>query len=221
MYDRFAIHFSDVSKTFQTVTALDKVSFQTARGSACKLGGPNGSGKSTLVRTCLGLTTPDGGTAHVGGHDLATSGARARAMCGSVLGVSALYDSLSAWENALFFGRMYGKDEKPLQERLEMLFRTFGIFDRRDETPSGWSQGMRQKIRLCRAFVHEPEILFLDEPTRSLDPESRERLWDYLTDQRNTRGITVLVVSHEPEDNSLEWDQQLSLKDGRLSVDRA
>ena len=184
---------SDVVKRFDKVTALDHVSLSVARGETFGLIGPNGSGKTTLIRLLLGLGRPTSGRITVLGQTMPNS--KVAPHIGYMTQSSALYNELSIRENLAFFGTLYGLRGKRLRERIAATLALVNLAERADSPIQTLSGGMRQRVSLGCALIHEPELIFLDEPTVGIDPELRLAFWDYFS-QLNQRGVTLVVSTH-------------------------
>jgi len=184
-----------VSKHFGERTVLDQVSFEVQAGELCALLGPNGAGKSTLLRILTGLLPPDAGEAVVGGLPVAGSPAELRRKIGVVPENLALFPELTIEEHLSMSGPIYGLDKQTTRERSEQLLQTLGIYETRHTFAKECSHGMRKKTALAMALLHNPPVLFLDEPFEGVDPVSSETL-RHLLESMASRGITVLLTSH-------------------------
>ncbi len=190
-----AIQARGLTRLFGNKTAVQDVSFDVAWGQVFALLGPNGAGKTTTMRMLCTLLRPTAGTAEVGGFDVTTQPINVREQLGLLPENPGLYESLSAERNLRFYGEIYGVPPSKLQGRIEEILKTLEIYDRRGDKIAKFSKGMRQKIAIARALVHEPRILFLDEPTASLDPEASKVVRDFIL-QLKARGGTILLNTH-------------------------
>jgi sodium transport system ATP-binding protein len=168
------IHVENLQKSFRDlrrglVHAVDGVSFEARAGEIYGLLGPNGAGKTTTMRILCTVLRPTGGTARVAGYDVATQAPLVRQHIGFMSANTAVYDRMSAWEMVDYFGRLYGMPEERLRERLETVFATLQMNDFRDMLGAKMSTGMRQKVSIARAIIHDPPVLIFDEPTAGLD----------------------------------------------------
>jgi ABC-2 type transport system ATP-binding protein len=191
----WAIDAKGLTRAFGDKLAVQGVSFRVAYGEVFSLLGPNGAGKTTTMRMLCCLLRPNDGTAEVGGIDILRDPLKVREQIGLLPENPGLYESLSAERNLRFYGEIYGVPSDKLQKRIEEILKLLDIWDRRDDKIAKFSKGMRQKIAIARAIVHEPRILFLDEPTASLDPEASMVVRDFIL-QLKARGGTILLNTH-------------------------
>ncbi|MCC6679539.1 MAG: ABC transporter ATP-binding protein/permease [Phycisphaeraceae bacterium] len=189
------IELRDLSKRFGTLTAVDRVSFQVQRGAIYGLLGPNGSGKSTIMRMLCGVLEPSSGSATVLGYDAAAQSELIKPRIGYMSQHFSLYGDLTVEENLDFSGRIYGLTEARLHERKNQVLQITGLTDRLEQSAGTLSGGWKQRLALACAIIHEPQLLFLDEPTAGIDPVARRQLWDLLFDL-SARDVTMLVTTH-------------------------
>jgi ABC-2 type transport system ATP-binding protein len=182
-----------ITKRFGHITAVDRLALTIDPGEVFGLLGPNGAGKSTTIAMAVGLLRPDSGTARIDGGDPADASVRGR------LGVApqalAVYDDLSARENLHFFGSLYGLNRAHRAERADELLELVGLTDRAGDRVKGFSGGMKRRVNLACALVHDPAVILLDEPTAGVDPKARREFWDEIHGLA-ADGITVLVSTH-------------------------
>jgi ABC-2 type transport system ATP-binding protein len=186
-----AISFTSVHKRFGDVHALDDVAFSAPKGSVTVLLGPNGAGKTTTVRLTTGALIPEAGEIRVLGLDPLTEGDQVRSRVGVVPPKPAFYDQLTGWENLQFAATIFESDETRARQAAER----FDIADALDKEVGGYSTGMRTRLALARAVIHDPEVLMLDEPTAGLDPESARDVLELITELAG-RGRTIVMCTH-------------------------
>lgn len=192
-----AISTTGLTRDFGTVRALDGLSLEVPSGVVFGYLGPNGSGKTTTINLLLGLLEPTDGSASVLGIDTRDGGDGIRARTGAVLEHPGVYEELTAEENLEFYGQVWRIDRQVFEVRVHELLGTLGLWERRHERVEGWSRGMRQKLALARAMLHQPALLFLDEPTAGLDPIGAAA-FDVLTRElKQTLGLTVFLITHD------------------------
>jgi len=190
------IEVRDLTKRFNGLTAVDHVSFDVKRGEVFGLLGPNGAGKTTTIRMLSTLTRPTEGTAIVGNYDVAKNDNRVRELIGLVSEKMIMYDRLTARENLWFFGKLYGIPKETLNERIEELLKLVQLSDWKDSQVGTFSSGMRQRMNVIRALLNMPEVLFLDEPTLGLDPQSSVEVREFVRKINRENKTTIIITTH-------------------------
>ncbi len=193
--NELAIQVKGLTKRFGNFTAVDNISFEVRRGEIFGFLGPNGAGKTTTIRILLGLLQPTAGEARVLGYDVLREAKAACQHVGYMSQLFTLYMDLSAEENVRFYGQAYGLTKKCVQERKAQVLAMAGLTGRERELTSHLSGGWRQRLALGCAIVHEPELLFLDEPTAGVDPVSRREFWQLIYEM-SAQGKTIFVTTH-------------------------
>ncbi len=181
------------------VTAVSDLTFNIQRGEIFSLLGPNGAGKTTTISMLSCLLTPTGGDAIIDGHSISKSSREVKKVIGVVPQEIALYQTISARENLNFWGRMYGLSGTQLKERVETVLDIAGLADRADEKVETYSGGMQRRINIAVGLLHNPKVLFMDEPTVGIDPQSRRRILDTVH-ELNKQGLTVIYTTHYMEE---------------------
>jgi len=191
-----AILTENLTKRFGGFTAVDGVSFEVKRGEVFGLLGPNGAGKTTLVRMLTTLLPPTSGKAVVAGHDAARHPRQVRQVIGVIPQAMTSDLDLTGWENIDIYGEFYGMRRKARRERAARLLEMVGLKERRNDLVATYSGGMRRRLEIARGLIHSPEVLFLDEPTIGLDPQSRRAVWDLLEKLRTESELTISLTTH-------------------------
>jgi len=189
-----AVDLDNVSKKLGSREILKDISFAVEPGDIFGYLGPNGAGKTTTIRVILGLFKPDSGRASILGEDVSRDEARAKV--GFVLEADGLYDNLTAHENLDYYCQIYGVAQAQAKVRIEEMLQLVELSDRASDKVAAYSKGMRQKLALARAMVHEPELLILDEPTAGVDPSGQMEVRDIILNMAHKRGKTIFLSSH-------------------------
>jgi ABC-2 type transport system ATP-binding protein len=210
-----AIAVERLEKRYGEFMALQGVDFAIAAGETFGLLGPNGAGKSTAIKILCTLATPTAGTARVIGLDVRTERDAVRQNIGLVFQETTLDDYLTAEQNLRFHAELYGVDHTTYRDRLRFLLDLVGLWDRRDEVVSRYSGGMRRRLEIARGLLHSPRVLFLDEPTVGLDPQTRASIWRHLAELRQRERTTILMTTHYMEE--AEYCDRIAIIDaGRI-----
>jgi ABC-2 type transport system ATP-binding protein len=190
------IHVENLVKTFGEVKAVDGISFDVSAGEIFAFLGPNGAGKTTTIQMLTTLQRPTSGSMKVDGLDPATQPLAVRSRFGIVFQDPSLDVELTAYENMDLHGALYHVPRKVRVERIHTLLTLFELWDRRDSFVKTFSGGMKRRLEIARGLLHTPKILFLDEPTLGLDPQSRNQLWNHVKHLNETEGVTVFLTTH-------------------------
>ena len=190
------IRVTNLRKSFGDVEAVRGVSFDVAKGEIFAFLGPNGAGKTTTIKMMTTLLRPTSGTVHLDGLDPATHPHEARSRFGIVFQDPSLDGDLTAAENMEVHALLYKVPRRVRLERTERLLRLFELWDRRDTLVKQFSGGMRRRLEIARGFLHTPQIIFLDEPTLGLDPQSRNQLWTQIRNLNESEQVTVFLTTH-------------------------
>ncbi len=194
--------------------AVDGMDLEVRPGEFLGLLGPNGAGKTTLIGILTGVLAPTAGKALVHGMDVVKERHRVHRLIGLVPQDIALYDTLTAWENLRYFGRLHGLRRGPLDQRAEVLLERTGLRDRAHEQVRGWSGGMQRRLNIVAAVLHAPPIIFLDEPTVGIDVQSRAAIRELLQ-EINAEGTTVLYTGHHLEEAEMLCSRVVVMDHGR------
>jgi ABC-2 type transport system ATP-binding protein len=194
------IEVKNLVKKFGDFTAVNDISFNVKKGEIFAFLGPNGAGKSTTIKMLTTILNPTSGTIALNGHDTAKDADAVRHSFGIVFQDPSLDDDLTALENMELHGVLYGVPGKVRKERIEQLLNFVELWDRRDSQVKEFSGGMKRRLEIARGLLHHPTVLFLDEPTLGLDPQTRNHMWSYLQELNKTEGITVFFTTHYMEE---------------------
>jgi ABC-2 type transport system ATP-binding protein len=195
-----AIEVTGLTKRFGSFTAVDNVSFDVPDGEIFGYLGPNGAGKTTLMRMLTTLVIPSSGSAKIGGFDVMTHSADVRRQIGVISQAMTSDLDLTGYENLDIYGRFYGVHARERKERIKYLLDMVGLSSRAGELVAAYSGGMRRRLEVARGLVHRPKILFLDEPSSGLDPQSRRVMWELLRQIRQESSTTMFLTTHYMEE---------------------
>lgn len=213
--EQAAIELSALHKKYRNAIALEPLSLAVSKGELFGFLGPNGAGKTTTIKMMTGLLEPTSGSAHIGGIDIWKSPIKAKAKLAYVPDEPNLYPKLSGWEFLRFMGSVFQISQDVFAKRAEELLQLFKMGSRADELIEGYSHGMKQKIALCGALIHDPDVLFLDEPTVGLDPGSARNL-KLLLRRICDSGTTVFLSTHILEIAERMCDRVGIINEGKL-----
>lgn len=216
MKNENAIEVTNLTKKFNGLVAVDNISFEVKKGELFGFLGPNGAGKTTTIRMLTGVIKPDKGSAAIFGYDVVKQGLKTRQLMGIVPEMSNAYVDLSAWNNLMLVGGLYGINKTERTERATNLLEKFDLYQRKEQLVKGFSKGMKQKLLLCMALISEPRILFLDEPTSGLDVESQRLIKDMIR-EFNANGTTVFLTTHNMEEANQLCDRIAIINHGKIA----
>lgn len=193
------IEVKQLCKSFSERKAVDQLSFSVREGEFYSLLGPNGAGKSTTINVLNTLFPPLSGSVKIAGYEVGKENKEIKKVIGIVPQEIALYDDLTAYDNLYFFGSLYGLAKSKLNKRIDQLLHEFGLFDRKNERVKTFSGGMKRRINIATALLHEPKLLFMDEPTVGIDPQSRNNIYEAIQKLKNEK-TTILYTTHYMEE---------------------
>jgi ABC-2 type transport system ATP-binding protein len=193
------INVSNLRKTFDTIEALRGISFNIQQGECYGLLGPNGAGKTTTISIMSTITEANEGEVRIAGYDLKKSPLECKKNIGVVTQEIALYNELSAYDNLLFWGSLYNVSKSDLKVRIDETLKLFGLSDRKHDKVKTYSGGMKRRVNIASALLHKPKILFMDEPTVGIDPQSRNLIFE-VVEKLHNEGMTVIYTTHYMEE---------------------
>jgi len=209
------LHLEGLTRRFKDRVAVDGLTLSVRPGEILGLLGPNGAGKSTTFQILAGLLAPDSGQVRFAGRELSLSDPALRRQMGIIFQRGSLDDLLTARENLMLGARLYGLTGERARERVESMLTLIGLADRGDERVGTWSGGMRRRLELARALVHQPRVVLMDEPTQGLDEAAFRTFWAHLKRLRDAEGITVLLTTHRADEAEV-CDRLAVLDAGKL-----
>lgn len=212
------INVRNLTKKFSSITAVDNISFEIKKGQIFSFLGPNGAGKTTTVRMLATLIKPTSGTITVDGKDTDKSADQIRSLIGILTETPGMYEKISAYDNLNYFSGFYSINENTRKHNIEKFLKMFDLWDRRDDIVKSYSKGMKQKLALARALIHEPKILFLDEPTAGLDPESAFIVRNFIENLKKDDNTTVFLCTHNLEEASNLSDVVCIIKNKIIAI---
>lgn len=205
----------DLSKKFNDFLAVDNLNFDVEEGEIFGFLGPNGAGKTTTIRMLTGLSQPTNGHSKVLGYDVTKHPTLAKKMIGVVPDLSNLYDELSGLDNLLFMGQLFGLSSAARKHKAESLLRSFRLYDKKDSLFGTYSRGMKRALTIAAALMHEPKILFLDEPTVGLDVIAARSLRNLIAELKKN-GVTIFLTTHHLEEADLLCDRIAIIVNGKI-----
>ena len=191
-----SVQVSGLSRHFGEITAVDGISFEVGEAETFGFLGPNGAGKTTTISMLCTLLRPTAGSAAIGGYDIVDDPAGVRREIGIVFQDSTVDERLTARENLVFHGELFGMEKGEIRPRAYHLLDRVGLLDRSNDAVITYSGGMRRRLEVARGLMHWPSVLFLDEPTVGLDPQTRRSIWAYARSLRDTEGVTIFLTTH-------------------------
>ena len=207
-----------LTKRFGELVAVSSIDFEIEEGEVFGLLGPNGAGKTTTISMLATLLRPTGGTARVAGFDVVQQPAMVRRQIGIVFQEPSTDDLLTGWENLEMHGLLYGMPREQRRKAIDEALELVGLTGRKDDLVRQYSGGMRRRLELARGLMHRPKVLFLDEPTLGLDPQTREHIWEYIRRLAKEERITVLLTTHYMEEADLLCDRVAIIDFGKIVV---
>jgi ABC-2 type transport system ATP-binding protein len=210
------IKVENLVKRFGELTAVDDVSFEVRRGEVFAFLGPNGAGKTTTIKMLTTLLRPTSGRVELDGLDPVLRRDEVRKRFGVVFQDPSLDQDLTAWENMEIHGVLYGVPRRERRERAEELLKLFELWERRDALVKTFSGGMRRRLEIARGLLHTPRVLFLDEPTLGLDPQSRNQMWTHVKKLNESDGVTVFLTTHYMDEAERVADRISVIDHGRI-----
>jgi len=197
------IIIQNLTKRFEDTTALDSLSLQVAKGELFGLLGPNGAGKTTTINILCGLLKPTSGSAEIYGFDVHTQTQKVKELIGVCTQETAVYPYLTGTENLELFGNLHCMTKKTLNERSKMLLRRLGLEEDARRVTAKYSGGMKRRLSVAVALINDPKVVFLDEPTAAMDPQSRHAVWDFIREEKAAGKIVVLTTHYMEEAEEL------------------
>ena len=209
------IQVTNLSKSFDKLQAVKNISFSIKKGEVFGLLGPNGAGKSTTINMMSTILSSDDGTILIDGNNIKKSPNICKTLIGVVPQEISLYDDFTAYENLLFWGQLYKIPSKELNERIATILELIGLSDRKNDLIKTYSGGMKRRINIASAILHKPKILFMDEPTVGVDPQSRNRIFE-IVENLNKEGMTIVYTTHYMEEVERLCNRIAIIDDGEI-----
>jgi ABC-2 type transport system ATP-binding protein len=212
------IDIKDLTKTYDEHTVVDHLNLQIEQGEIVGLLGPNGAGKTTTLLMLTTLKTPTSGTALINGFDIRKHPDKVRSSIGIVFQDPSTDEILTGYENLKLHGWLYGIPEDTLKDRITEVLKLVNLTDRKDDRVKRYSGGMRRRLELARGLMHFPKVLFLDEPTLGLDPQSRDSLWQYIEKLAAEKNMTIILTTHYMDEADRLCDRIAIIDNGKIIV---
>jgi ABC-2 type transport system ATP-binding protein len=209
------IQVQNLSKSFQDIQAVNDISFTIEKGEIFGLLGPNGAGKSTTLNMMSTILKSDAGSIHIDGKNSNENSKECKHLIGVVPQEISLYEDLSAYNNLLFWGNLYRIPSKQLKERIHTTLELIGLLDRKNDLIKTYSGGMKRRINIAAALLHQPKVLFMDEPTVGIDPQSRNHIFEVI-ETLNTQGMTIVYTTHYMEEVERLCDRIAIIDSGKI-----
>jgi len=211
------IEVDTLTKRFGNLTAVNQIGFSVNKGEIFGFLGPNGAGKTTTIRMLTGLLTPDSGNIFIDGFDIKRNPIKTKMKMGVIPETSNVYVDLTAKQNVILAGKFYGMGTKELEKKADSLLGEFGLYERKNDIVKTFSKGMKQRVNIASAIVHNPDILFLDEPTMGLDVQSQRLIRKIIKDM-NQRGTTVFLTTHNIEEANIQCQRVGIINKGTIAA---
>lgn len=212
------IEIKNLTKKYNSLVAVDNLSLEVGEGEIFGLLGPNGAGKTTALLMLTTLIRPTSGTASVGGFDIVKNPADVRRSIGIVFQDPSSDEILTGYENLKLHGMLYGMDPKLREERIKEVLELVELTDRKNDRVKKYSGGMRRRLEMARGLMHHPKILFLDEPTLGLDPQSREHIWKYVGELAREEKMSIIITTHYMEEADMLCNRLAIMDNGKIAA---
>jgi len=216
MTSRYAIVVKDLVKKFGDIVAVNHIDFDVEYGEIFGFLGPNGAGKTTTINILVTLMKPSGGEAYVGGYNVVENPIKVRELIGIVFQDNTVDRNLTGWENLYIHGLIYGLKGGELEKRIESALEFVELKKFGNEVVKNYSGGMIRRLEIARALLHRPKILFLDEPTLGLDPQTRAKIWDYISSLREEFNVTIFLTTHYMDEADRLCDRVAIIDHGKI-----
>jgi ABC-2 type transport system ATP-binding protein len=211
------IKVENLVKNFGNITAVNDISFEVDEGTIFGFLGPNGAGKTTTINILCTLLAPTSGRAYINGYDCAREPAEVRRSIGIVFQDTTLDKDLTAYENLVFHAYLYNLKRSEMKSRIGDLLQFVGLYERKNDLVKKFSGGMKRRLEVARGLIHNPKVLFLDEPTLGLDPQTRSNLWEFIVELPKKHNVTVFMTTHYMEEAEV-CDSIAIIDNGKIIV---